>query len=330
MNNPQISVIMPAYNAEKYIAEAINSILTQTFNDFEFIIINDASTDSTKEIIESYKDLRIKFINNEQNQGVAKSLNIGLAAARGKYIARMDADDISLPQRFQTQFDFMEQNPDIGICGSWAQNFGERDDVIKTYQTHEEIRDATFFYCPMNHPSVIFRNNNSILYSENFTSTQDYELWCREIDNLNFANIPEVLLLYRRHSGQTNGKKQNDIANDIRLKNVKKIGFDLSEEEKSIYLNIVNGIFIAKNKRELISAVKILDNISTAGTAHGYKQLFQDAIRNFIKNAMEHSLQNKVASFKLYFTAFRKWKIFETPRATLRYIYYCCRILLHL
>jgi len=330
MNNPQISVIMPAYNAEKYIAEAINSILSQTFNDFEFIIINDASTDSTKEIIESYKDLRIKLINNERNQGVAKSLNIGLAAARGKYIARMDADDISLPQRFQTQFDFMEQNPDIGICGSWAQNFGNRDDVIKTYQTHKEIKDVTFFYCALIHPTVFFRNDIALFYPEDFTSAQDYNLWSRTVDTIKLANIPKVLLLYRRHSEQTNGKKQNDVANDIRLKNVKKIGVDLSEEERSIYLDIVNGIFIAKNKIELISAVKILDNISTAGTAHGYKQLFQDKIRNFIKNIAEHSLQNKITSPKLYFTTFRKWKIFETPRANLRYIYYCFRNLLHL
>ncbi len=332
MSDPQISVVMPVFNGEQYLKESIESILNQTFTDFEFIIVDDQSTDSSWQIIQdcAARDSRIIAVKNNGKKGCFSARNCGHRLAKGKYLAVMDSDDIALPERFMTQFDFMEQNPDIDVCGSWAQNFGERDDVIKTYQTHEEIRDATFFYSPMNHPSVIFRNNNSILYSENFTSAQDYELWRREIDNLNFANIPEVLLLYRRHSAQTNGKKQNDIANDIRLKNVKKIEIDLSEEEKSIYLGIVNGIFIAKNKRELISAVKMLDNISTAGTAHGYKQLFQDAIRNFIKNAMEHGLQNKVASFKLYFTTFRKWKIFETPRANLRYIYYCFRNLLHL
>ena len=135
---------MPAYNAEKYIAESIESILSQTFTDFEFIIINDASTDSTKEIIESFQDSRIILINNEQNLGVAKSLNIGIATAKGKYIARMDADDISLPERFQTQFNFMEKNPDIDICGSWARMFGDKDDCMQTLQNHEDIRDEAF------------------------------------------------------------------------------------------------------------------------------------------------------------------------------------------
>ena len=130
MKSPQISVVMPAYNAEKYITEAIDSILFQTFKDFEFIIINDASTDSTKDIIESYKDPRIKLVNNEQNKGVAKSLNIGISVACGKYIARMDADDIALPERFQKQFDFMEQHPNIDVCGSWAKKTGNENEII--------------------------------------------------------------------------------------------------------------------------------------------------------------------------------------------------------
>lgn len=332
MTNPQISVVMPAYNAEKYVAEAINSILAQTFTDFEFIIINDASTDSTKNIIESFQDPRIKLIKNEQNQGVAKSLNIGISAAKGKYIARMDADDISLPERFQTQFNFMEKNPDIDICGSWMETFGDNQRIVKVPEQHNEIKDELFFLCSMLHPTIIFKKNLTLQYSSDFPRAEDYDLWSRTINELKFANIPEVLLLYRIHDNQigtANKAKQIYDANHITLRNLQNIDLILSEEEKHIYFDIINGNVAQKNKKNLISAIKMLDDISKTGEAHGYKQLFQDKIRIFIKNIAEHSLQNKVTSLKLYFTTFRKWKIFETPRANLRYIYHCLRNYLH-
>ena len=324
---------MPAYNAEKYIAESIESILSQTFTDFEFIIINDASTDSTKEIIESFQDSRIILINNEQNLGVAKSLNIGIATAKGKYIARMDADDISLPERFQTQFNFMEKNPDIDICGSWTETFGDNQCIIKVPEKHNDIKDELFFSCSMLHPTVIFKKNLNLQYFSDFPRAEDYDLWCRKINDWNFANIPEVLLLYRIHEnqiGMVNKAKQVDDTNYINLRNLQDIDFILSEEEKQIYIAIINGNVAQKNKKKLFSTIKMLDDISKAGEAHGYKQLFQDKIRIFIKNIAEHSLQNKATSIKLYFTTFRKWKIFETPRANMRYIYYCLTNILHI
>ena len=122
---PKISVIMPAYNAEQYISEAIESILGQTFADFEFIIIDDGSSDSTSGIIASYKDSRIRYFRNEKNLGIVGALNRGLALAAGEYIARMDADDISLPERFQTQCAYMEKHPDVGVCGTAIKVFGK-------------------------------------------------------------------------------------------------------------------------------------------------------------------------------------------------------------
>src|SRR3989344_5781814 len=119
----KISVLMPAYNARKYIGEAIESILNQTFKDFEFIIINDCSTDKTKKIIEEYanKDARIKLINNATNLGLTKSLNIGLKEARGEYVARLDADDVALPERLEKQYEFMEKNKETTLVGAWAE-----------------------------------------------------------------------------------------------------------------------------------------------------------------------------------------------------------------
>ena len=331
MSDPQISVVMPVYNSEKYLKESIESILNQTFTDFEFIIVDDQSTDSSWQIIQEYanKDSRIIAVKNTGKKGCYPARNCGNKLAKGKYIAVMDSDDISLPYRLQKQFDFMEQNPDIGICGSWAKNFGDKNDIIKTFLNHEEIRDITFFYCSMVHPSVIFINNG-IFYSEEYNSTQDYALWCRKTNELNFANIPEVLLLYRRHSSQTDGFLQNDVANKIRLNNIQKIGIALSEKEKRIYLEIFSAIFSPKNKTELILATNMLNNVLTAGIKHKYGKLFENHIRNFIRNVAENGIKNKATSLKLYCTTFRKWKIFKTPRANLRYIYHCLRNLLYL
>lgn len=335
MINPQISVVMPVYNREQYLKESIESILNQTFTNFEFIIVDDQSTDSSWQIIQEYvkKDSRIVAIKNTGKKGCYSARNCGHRLARGKYIAVMDSDDISLPHRLQTQFDFMEQNPDIGICGSWAKTFGDCDEIIKTLQNHAEIRDTNFFYCSMIHPSVLFRNTNTILYSEDRTSAQDYDLWSKTIDKLKFANIPKVLLLYRVHEkqiGVANNTEQTNNTNDIRIRNLENIGITLSKEEKTVYLEIVNENFNLEHRKKLFLAIKMLDNISTAGTAHGYKQLFQNTICHFIRNTAEQSLQHKATSLKLYFTIFRKWKIFKTPRAHLRYIYHCCRNLLHL
>lgn len=328
MKDPQISVVMPAYNAEKYVAEAIDSILAQTFSDFEFIIINDASTDSTKEIIESYKDPRIKLINNEQNQGVAKSLNIGLAAACGKYIARMDADDISLPQRFQTQFDFMEQRPDVDVCGSWAKKIGKENEIIKNPSSYEDIKDTLFFSCAMSHSTVVFKKNLDFQYSSEFPRAEDYDLWCKKINDLKFINIPEILLLYRVHThqvGKTHKNEQNDNAKDIRTRNLKNIGINLLEKEQKIYHDFFSGQFLPQNIEEIIEAINIFEKISAAGAQHGYGKQFQKLIKFYQNIVADLGIQNHVTSLQIYFTLFRKLKIFETPRANLRYIYHCLR-----
>ena len=335
MNNPAISVVMPVYNSEKYLRESIESILNQTFNDFEFIIVDDQSTDSSWQIIQEYaaKDSRIVAVKNTGKKGCYSARNCGHRLAKGKYIAVMDSDDIALPERLQTQLDFMEQNPDIGICGSWAKIFGGTNEkIVQTRLNHEEIRDEVFFHCPMFHPSLIFRNTNLILYSEEHFFAQDYELLCRKIDELKFANIPEVLLLYRAHQNQISSasKKEQDKNNDeTRFRNIKNIGLNLSEKEKQIYSRIVRREFIPNNKSELFLSVKMLDNISIAGEKYNYKQIFQKTLRYFIKNIAASGIRNKTTSLKLYFTTFRKWKIFETPRANLRYLYHCLRNLLH-
>jgi glycosyltransferase involved in cell wall biosynthesis len=200
---PKLSVIIPVYNGEKYLAAAVESILTQTFSDFELIIINDGSTDQTAHLLATYADPRIMLI-NQPNQGVTKSLNRGLAMARGNYIARMDADDIAKPDRFAKQLALLETQPEIAFCGSWAKAIDKDGNEIADFNyppiSHEQIRRYYWFHNPFIHSSVMFRKNiidQCGVYDEKIIRAQDYEYWGRIIRRFKTANLPEQLLLYR-------------------------------------------------------------------------------------------------------------------------------------
>ncbi len=153
--NSKVTILMPVYNGEKYLKEALESILNQTFTNFEFLIINDASTDNSKNIINSFNDHRIKLIENKENLGLTKSLNKGISISQSEYIARMDADDISLPKRLGIQVKFMDKHPEIGAVGTWAKIIGDKNKKhIKTYSNFEKIKAVSFFKNIIVHPSV--------------------------------------------------------------------------------------------------------------------------------------------------------------------------------
>jgi len=212
---PLVSVVMPVYNAEKYLAEAIESILNQTYKNFEFIIVDDGSKDKSLEIIKEYakKDKRIIYFRNKNNLKICKTLNKGIKAARGKYIARMDADDISLPNRFEEQVKFLEKNLKVGVVGSWIEIFNEDNNrnFIRKYPVRdEELRKKIFFYSPFAHPSVIIRKKALKTvnpYNEKYVLAEDLELWFRVGERYEFANIPHTLLRYRDHKESETNKK---------------------------------------------------------------------------------------------------------------------------
>jgi glycosyltransferase involved in cell wall biosynthesis len=199
-----ISVVMPTYNSEKYVKKAAESILSQTYGDFEFLVINEyGSNDGTVSILESLHDSRIGIIQNRNRLGIAESLNEGIRQAKGKYIARMDSDDISLPHRFETQLAFMENRPLISVCGSWSRFFGKMQHIHRTPATHDEIKAALMFSCDMVHSSVMIRRRDIIekgLWYDSDYAAEDYDLWTRAVHSACFANIQKVLLLYRYDS----------------------------------------------------------------------------------------------------------------------------------
>lgn len=230
-NNPKISVLLPVYNCELYIKEAIDSILNQTFSDFELLVIDDASTDKTVEIIKSFSDSRIILTQKSRNSGLIDSLNFGVSIAKGKYLARMDGDDISLPERFSKQVDFLETNPNIIMCGTAYKTFGAIEKEIRHPLSHEKIAVQLCLNSAFGHPTVmgkkaIFEKHN---YNKDFEKVEDYELWSRLIFEGQVANIDEVLLLYRVHENQV-----STLFNNVqRIKNVeiqlflfKKTGYD--------------------------------------------------------------------------------------------------------
>lgn len=202
---PKISVIMAAYNVKRYIGEAIESILHQTFKDFEFIIIDDCSIDNTWEIIQKYakNDNRIIPFKNKENLKLSETLNKGIAIAKGKYIARMDADDISVEDRLQKQFDYMERNPEVGILGGTMEIKDTNNRIIgkrKYNLTDRQIRKKIYRYSPFCHPLVMIRKSTLDQiggYDVKWNPAEDYDLYFRIGKYCRFANLEDLLLKYR-------------------------------------------------------------------------------------------------------------------------------------
>ncbi len=218
---PKASVIMTAYNSAQYIEESIRSILTQTFRDFELIIIDDASTDETANIIRSFKDKRIILISNAENKHIAESANTGLSIARGAYIFRFDSDDLMQPHKLETQIRYMEEHPDTGVCGSYISYFGNRKGVWKMPVSNGEIRSNLLFANSIANSAVCIRKSvidaHALQYSTAYRNPpmEDYELWLRIIPIAHFVNLPEVLVSKREHtaneSNVESGRKEASL-----------------------------------------------------------------------------------------------------------------------
>ena len=254
-NKPAISVIMAAYNSEKYIAEAIESILNQTFKDFEFIIINDKSTDKTLDIIKKYtkKDKRIKLIKNGKNEGLTKSLNKGLRRAKGKYIARMDDDDISSHNRFMVQNNFLDKNKDIFLV---AGSFVYIDYLAKRISREvcsydvKQIKSILPSANIIHHPTVMFRNEKKWFYRDKFRYAQDYDLWLRLLTNKKCMIIlPECVLAYRLHKDSISSSKR--IKQQLFVKIARRFYFERLKENEDNYSSWdTNSILSMKNELE--------------------------------------------------------------------------------
>lgn len=226
-STPKISVILPVYNAEKYLFKAIDSILNQTFSDFELIVLDDGSSDTSLEIINSFTDERIKLIKNEKNLGLIATLNKGILLSKSEFIARMDADDICLPQRFEVQYKTLVENPDVGLVGSSAELIDENDESLgpfKVPENHDEIVMGMLFTNQIIHPTVMLRRSiladfQPSVFDSNFLHCEDYELWLRILKITKVKNIQESLLKYRINStsiSQVHSSHQFDTSEKLK------------------------------------------------------------------------------------------------------------------
>lgn len=257
--NPIISVIMSVRNGEKFVSFAIESILKQTFTDFEFIIIDDASQDNTNIILRKYKDPRIKLLKNNRKRGLTRSLNMALRIAKGKYIARMDHDDIARKDRFQKQIDLLENNQDIGVLGSFVKLIDKNNHLRRlTFPvSHKAIIKNLMSYNPIRHSTVIFRRNLIIehgYYDEKLDGAEDYDLWLRLAKYTKLANLSLPLLKYRLHERSVSKTEEQKVlisAYKARLKAVFLYGYSL-RYLPYILLTMVSAYIPSKLKKHFV------------------------------------------------------------------------------
>lgn len=211
---PTVTVLMSVYNDAAYVGEAIGSIIEQTWQDWELLIINDGSTDESAKVIENFVDGRIKFINNPKNLGLTRSLKKGVEQARCKYLARMDADDIALPERLENQVNFLDQNLDVGIVGTKIIYFDDRTGIYEipsVLEDHLNINWTVLFGSPFPHPSVMIRKSvldqYDLNYDPKFLTAQDYDLWTKLLTRTKGANLSTPLLKYRLRQGISQSRK---------------------------------------------------------------------------------------------------------------------------
>lgn len=258
IDKPFISVVMGCYNNETTIKEAVNSILDQSLADFEFIIVDDCSTDGTIDVVRSIQDPRIKLIINSENKGLGYSLNYGVNLSKGKYIARMDADDIAMPRRFEEQVKYLEEHPEVMCVGTGAEKIGSVNLYTQLFSryiiprcTQEEIKAWLLLGTPLLHPSVMMNatlvKRADLNYDPAFRKAQDYELWTRMIWVGEVRNIRKPLMKYRYSAFQSSSKdRSSQITSSQTMYNrmfCKLLGRTLTADEMRIHI-----LFATKNR----------------------------------------------------------------------------------
>ena len=316
-----VSVLMPVYNAQLYLREAVESVLNQTYTDFEFIIINDGSTDDSERIILSYTDSRIKYIKNETNLKLIATLNKGIQLAKGDFIARMDADDICEIERLEKQVSFLNNNNDyvaVGSCYEKIDLLGEKIENVKLPLESEEVFYSLHFFNPICHPSVLIRNSVLIEYNlnfdENYVHAEDYEFWTRLLKYGKIGNLPDILLKYRVHETQvSNVYNEEQFLIDKKVKQNLFLKYFNIKVEDSI-LNLFDKKELAEEDSLSLSKfyLQLIDrnNLLKLFDKEWFIGKFRKSIRNSILSLKTISLS--------YFFKLLKSKVFFNDIFTLR------------
>ena len=299
MSLPLVTVLMPVFNSEKHLKEAIESILNQSYTNFIFLIINDGSTDLSEAIIRSYQDERIRYVKNTENIQLIATLNKGIELINTKYIARMDADDIAHPERLEKQISFLEKNPDCIVCGSYYQFIGQSEQIIHLPILNDQIKFQLLYFNSFCHPSTVIRTSvfqeNNIKFNKEYKHAEDYFLWTELALKGEFYNIPEVLLYYRKHDSQISQIFQNhqqDIELTIQANYLNKLtGLKL---ENQIILSTLQ--FLHFGNKE-ISSSKLLEAFTFLFDINCSLFIFED---KFLRDRLLSTLKNLIFSMESF------------------------------
>lgn len=236
---------MPVFNGARYLRQAVDSILRQSFTDLELLLIDDGSSDGSADIINSYSDPRMRLVRNGANLGLIETLNRGLLLARGRYLARMDCDDISHPQRLALQVRFMERHPDVAACGTWIKAFGSQRFVKRYPLSDDLIRAHLLFENALAHPSVMLRRelflSQRLFYHADYARAEDYELWARVPRHFKLANLDRILLYYRQHPQQVSAEflsLQSEATGAVRKRELQRLGGAPTPENFALHVKI--------------------------------------------------------------------------------------------
>lgn len=297
MENPLVSVIIPVYNRERYVEEAIYSILKQTIQDFEILVVDDCSTDRSYEKVLNIKDDRITLLRNNQHSGVSIARNKALAIAKGKFISFMDSDDISSLDRIEKQINYLNNNPQINACGCWLQCFGINSNIIKHLPRHQEIQAQLLLGNSMSlgATTIVREAFKGILFDSEKLHVEDYDYWVKSAWICKFSNLQEVLYHYRTHEKQVSSiylatQREQDISIKIRL--LKKI----NNKEVTANQKIIEKILFTNNSLKVQDCIFFFHLLFKLESSNYYSKAFDQKKLKIILSSLRRNFV-----FKIYF-----------------------------
>lgn len=302
---PKVSILFPVYKTAAYLREALDSMLNQTFTDFELIVLDDCSPDNSPEILDTYTDSRIVRYRGEKNQGLANVLNVGLSMARGEYIARMDSDDISLPDRLKVEVEYLDAHPDIDLVSVGMQMFGANNRVLCHPESVEYVKFMAFFDTPILHASSMWRRerfaDKRLFFRQNMVPAEDFDMWTRAlVEGIKLINLPLVLYRYRIHPSQATASpfdNREEIAFQIRDQYVRG-AFDCATEKNVFVLHGITGFYLRRRDWNRISRVAISENKKSCFFEENY---FKMSLKRRYQDNLYRYLNKKGFSWRIVF-----------------------------
>jgi len=331
--NPEISILMPAYNAALYIKDAIESILNQNFKNYNLIILNDGSTDQTEQIIGEFKDPRIIYLKNENNMGLSFSRNKLIKSANGKYIAWMDADDISHPDRLTKEYKYLEKHPHVALVSSWVQiidsNGKPTGKSIRSFIPSDYLSPLFLFVNYVAQSSVLIRKSilDTFSYNDNFPPVEDYQLWTQIAYKHSLHILPEFLVWYRVHANNMSSQQRDRAKNGILLnykEQLHHLGITPTEKQLEFHYQIAfspESLQKEDELKEVATWFQILETANKISNIYTLKSLEYILKDRWIKVCFSGTLNlSKWERIKIYFQS--KWKklSFKNLFLTLKFI----------